>query len=91
MGGLAIFPGSLPCTAIFKVLHLQVGQKISESGLGLRRFVWGLSPVSEVQTSLGLTLPPQQSELWAKEGPGTQIRLGGVEWREKALDRSDKL
>lgn len=38
--------------------------------------MWGLSPVSEVQTSLGLTLPPQQSELWAKEGLGTQIRLG---------------
>lgn len=44
-------------------------------------------PVSEVQTSLGLTLPPEQSELWAKEGLGTQIRLGcrvaGTSTRQK--------
>lgn len=88
-GKLATFPGSFPCTArwFFQILHLQVGQKISESGLGLRSFVWGLSPVSEVQTSLGLTLPPRQSELWAKESLGTQIRLGcrvaGTSTRQK--------
>lgn len=61
MHSKVIFPNGTPC--------------LSEPGLGLRSFVCKLSPVSEVHTSLGLPLPPQQSELWAKEGLGTQIRL----------------